>query len=259
MRAIAAIRSATRSPPSSLTACAPPSFIEPAGVARRPARRPPGRLTNGMSPTTSARRARAAHHARVVDHLVERHRQRRLVALHDHAEAVADEQHVDAGLVDEPREGEVVGGDHRDLLAARLSAGECRHGDASFVHLPPPAVRIRIERPDPCQRSKGALACGLRTAASRTTVPIEHRAFGLGPRSWRIGDPSFRALSMRTRTYAAEPTGELRGLSTAAPPRARRRGERTRSRRASRRGAAHRCRRLRAPAPRWGTRRGAHV
>ena len=48
----------------------------------------------------------------VVDHLVDRHRQGRRVAEHDHAQAVADEKDGDAGLVEDLRAQIVVRGEH---------------------------------------------------------------------------------------------------------------------------------------------------
>ena len=48
---------------------------------------------------------RARHHAAVVDHLVERHRQGRVESLDDHAERVADQDDVDARMVDDATEG----------------------------------------------------------------------------------------------------------------------------------------------------------
>jgi hypothetical protein len=53
----------------------------------------------------------------MIDDLVHGHRQRGVEPLHHHAEGVADEQHVDARLVENPRERIVVGGEHGDLLA----------------------------------------------------------------------------------------------------------------------------------------------
>ena len=66
---------------------------------------------NGMSPTRCARSHAARDRARVIDHLVERDRQRVGAALHDHAERVADEEDVDAGAIDQAGERRVVGGD----------------------------------------------------------------------------------------------------------------------------------------------------
>jgi hypothetical protein len=63
----------------------------------------------------------------VVGHLGELDRQGRGVALHDHAERIADQQHVDAGGVEHAREAGVVAGQHGELLAAfahRLEGGK---------------------------------------------------------------------------------------------------------------------------------------
>jgi hypothetical protein len=58
------------------------------------------------------------------------------VALHHHAERVADEDDVDAGRADEARRGGVIGGDDGDLLAGLLHPAKIVHGDA----LPRPGV-----------------------------------------------------------------------------------------------------------------------
>jgi hypothetical protein len=70
-----------------------------------------------------------ADEAGVVDDLVDRHRQRRLLPLHHVAEGVAHEQHVDARIED-ARKGEIVGGEHREGLAALLAPCERGNGDA---------------------------------------------------------------------------------------------------------------------------------
>jgi hypothetical protein len=75
----------------------------------------------------------AGDEPRVVDHLVERHRQRGLVALHHIAEAVADQDQVDPGLVEDAREREVVGGQHRASLAALFARGEGSHGETGVA------------------------------------------------------------------------------------------------------------------------------
>ena len=161
---------------------------------------------------------RARHEARVVDHLVERHRQRRVVALHDVAERVADEQHVDAGRVEDAREGEVVGGEHRDRLAAALAPRERRDRDAVLAcgfqgdggHRGPPTDlslatgkratrRPEDERPHPHVRGRTWIpearpvlvsrspsrAPGLRARARLLTAPVSvpggsERCTGLG-------------------------------------------------------------------------------
>ena len=72
--------------------------------------------------------ARAPHHgAGVHQHEIERHRHGRLVAMHDHAEGVAHEQHVDV-RIDDARGVRVVGGERHDRRPA-LPGGDvgCRH------------------------------------------------------------------------------------------------------------------------------------
>ncbi len=73
----------------------------------------------------------AGDHAGVVDHLVERHRQRGVVALHHHAERVADQETVDPRLVEQAGEGPVVRGHHRDPLARRPSCAPAREPSPS--------------------------------------------------------------------------------------------------------------------------------
>ncbi len=71
----------------------------------------------------------AAHGARVVQHLVDGDGQRVFVAEDDHGERVADEDEIDAGLVDKARGGVVVGGERGDGLALALHLAERGHGD----------------------------------------------------------------------------------------------------------------------------------
>ncbi len=58
-----------------------------------------------------------ADHFGMVDHFVERDRQGGRMPLHDHRQRVADQQTLDAGGVQQPGHGEVVGREHRDLFA----------------------------------------------------------------------------------------------------------------------------------------------
>ncbi len=63
---------------------------------------------------------RSADDLGVIDHFVQRHRQRRLVPLHDHRNRIADQHGFDSSGVDQPGRGIVVGRQHGDLLARRL-------------------------------------------------------------------------------------------------------------------------------------------
>ena len=58
------------------------------------------------------------------DQVIDGHRDRGVVAEDHVARRVADQQHRDPGLVEDPRGERVVGGEHRPLLAARLSGGD---------------------------------------------------------------------------------------------------------------------------------------
>ena len=87
-----------------------------------------------------------AHHGlRMHDHELERHRDGGLVAMHHHAEGVADEQHVDIG-VDDAGGMRVIGGQRHDRRAA-LAFGDIRRGhplESEFirhVHAPEKAAK----------------------------------------------------------------------------------------------------------------------
>jgi hypothetical protein len=58
-------------------------------------------------------------------------RQRRVVALDHVAQRIADQQHVDAGAVEQAREAGVVAGEHDDLLAGLIKLGEVGLGQAA--------------------------------------------------------------------------------------------------------------------------------
>ena len=58
-----------------------------------------------MSPTTTARFAAARDGPRVADHLIHRRRERVRLAVHRHLDGVADQQDVDARLVEQRAEG----------------------------------------------------------------------------------------------------------------------------------------------------------
>ena len=71
----------------------------------------------------------ARNGGRVADHVVHRHRYGRRIAEDDHAERIADEDDVDAGLCDEARERRVVCRHHRDALAVAFHRDEVGNGD----------------------------------------------------------------------------------------------------------------------------------
>jgi len=62
----------------------------------------------------------AGNGAGVVEHVLHRHGERRVVSEDDHAERVPDEDGVHARAVESARGREVVRGEHRDWLAAVL-------------------------------------------------------------------------------------------------------------------------------------------
>ena len=62
----------------------------------------------------------SSDHLCMINHFVERYRQRVFVTLHDHGHAVANQQHFHAGLVQQPSHGVVVGGQHRDPRSLRF-------------------------------------------------------------------------------------------------------------------------------------------
>jgi hypothetical protein len=67
------------------------------------------------------------------DHQVERHRQRRLIAVHHHAERIADEQEIDIGVDDLGGMG-VIGRQRNDRLAA-FARGDIGRGDPLDLRL----------------------------------------------------------------------------------------------------------------------------
>ena len=114
-------------------------------------------------------RARRGDAARVIEHVVEAHRQRRCVTLHDHAERIADEQHVDAGAIGGGGERRVVGGQHRDLPSVRRHPGERGNGDRGFL-------RARTARRVMCGRSSDDPFVHRATRARAVPRPLEARS-----------------------------------------------------------------------------------
>ena len=97
---IAAICAAQRRPPSSFTAWQPPSFMNRTAV-RSAWVGPSSYEPNGRSPTTSARLVAPDHGADQREQLVDGDRQGGLVAEDVVGGRVADQQHRDAGLVED--------------------------------------------------------------------------------------------------------------------------------------------------------------
>ena len=121
---------AERTPPSTLTACAYASREEAAGVldrfCLRDAIAEEGHVAHDEGPLGAAR-----HRPRVVQHLVDADAHGRVVAEHDHAQRVADQDERDAGLVHDAGRGVVVGRDGGEALALLVHASDVRDGDAS--------------------------------------------------------------------------------------------------------------------------------
>ena len=84
------------------------------------------------------RTLRAAHHGlAVVDHFVDRHRDRGVVAEHHHAERVTHQQQWNAGFVGHPRGRIVVRRQHSDWLTTLAHALEVEYGNSLRHHVLP--------------------------------------------------------------------------------------------------------------------------
>ncbi len=123
----AEITSACSCPPSSLTAWQRVSFRIRAALSTA-CSKPVEPSGNGRSTTTSARCDGPAYHFGMVDHLIERHRQRGAMPLHGHGHAIADQDGLDAGGVEQPGQHVVVGREHADLATSRLHGDELGDG-----------------------------------------------------------------------------------------------------------------------------------
>ncbi len=123
----------------------------------------------------------AAHGARVVQHLVDGDGKRVFMAENDHGERVADENEIDAGLVDKPRGGVVVGGERGDGLALALHFAERGHGD--FWEGTPGCARMRArgkigEAHDCLQCRSEDSGCDPNKASIRRTGQVRVRILG---------------------------------------------------------------------------------
>ena len=72
----------------------------------------------------------------VMQHVVHRHRQRRVITEDHHAERVANENDVSPAILDEPRGRTVVGRHHHDLRAIVLHLDDVGGADAWHIHAP---------------------------------------------------------------------------------------------------------------------------
>ena len=121
-------RRARFSPPSIFTASAPASLMKRAAL-RSASRWLTWYDANGMSATRNARFTPRRHRARVVQHLLHGDGQGVFVAQHHHAQRVADQDHVNAGFVHQPRAGVVVGGEAGDEFLALFLFEKSGSGD----------------------------------------------------------------------------------------------------------------------------------
>src|SRR5690606_30928291 len=102
------------------------------------------------------------------DQVVHGHGDGRVVPVHHHRGGVADEQHGDAHLVEDPRGERVVRGEHGPLLVPLLGGGDVAYGD-------PSAARTAVERGGLCGGCgcRHARTSGLEAPRRRTqTEPI---------------------------------------------------------------------------------------
>ena len=209
-RAIPATRSAISAPPSSLMAS------QPASAMKRPALRIADldrRLVAHVGHVADDQRGGrpAPHRRRVADHVVHRHRQGGVEAQHRHAQAVADEDHVDPGLLLEVGGRVVVAGQPRDRRAVRDLREQRRQGHLlALGHGPvPPGRRPR----------GGVVRAIIRAATRRREVPFGHDARA-GRSAGAGGARATRRLGRRAWAGAA---GIGSGAASARARRGRRR------------------------------------
>ena len=186
---------ATRRPPSSLTACAPPSFMNRDARLQRLLRRCLVRTERqvGDDECTLGAAHDAAHERQ---QLVDGDRNGGVVAVDDVRRRVADEQDRDAGLVEHPRCRVVVGRQHRPALAAILR-------DLQVADRDPPVLNAAVQRglghglasllsSRPARRSPGT-SCGHHYGA-----PIGSRLSLLTERETTAQSPGRRSQACRS-------------------------------------------------------------
>ena len=146
---------AMSAPPSILTACAPVSCMSlPALRSVDSAIVPVGHKRQiGHDEVSGAPRR---YGAGVIDHVIQRHRQRRVVAEHDIAERIADQNGVHARFLGQPGRRIVVRGHHGDRDSVLFHLQPFRHGKCLHAawSLPFAAERSAPVRPHFSGKSK---------------------------------------------------------------------------------------------------------
>src|SRR5882762_8113540 len=155
----------------------------------------------------------ALHGGAVIDHLVHRHRQCGVVSLHDHAQGIADEQHVGPGAVEKAGETGIVGREHGDPLAGLLHLAERIDGD--LLQGSPP---FRVLAPRRCASSwwptLNRLSSGQPDSGQTRTAQSIASCPGSASPYWNLLSPTLRRVpSTRERLSIASDVDT--GLSNA--------------------------------------------
>ena len=132
-------------------------------------------------------RASPVDQPEVVDHIVHRDRQGRIRPLHGRAQRVADQEKVDAALVQDAGERVVVGGEGGDLLPGRLQPLQFRNRNLRGLHVVPPSTAS----PWTTVGGRGDREDGVKTTPAFTqaarrhySLPSSFSAVRLGPYNW---------------------------------------------------------------------------
>ncbi len=134
--------------------------------------------------------SRAHHRPSVVDDLVDSDGQRVGLAAHRHGETIADQQQIDAAVVEDSREWKVVRSQHRDRLPRGLHAREIGH--ANFV------LRHIVFRTLRCSKKKRGLP---RTSEKQT--PHQSKLDGTSARITRSPSPNIGSRREQTPNVIA--------------------------------------------------------
>ena len=203
---------AVRTPPSTLTAWAPASRRKPPGVLERlVGRRVDQERHVADDERALARRATTAFVWWSMSAIVTRTVV--LVAEDDPADRVADEQQRDAGLVEELRGREVVGGQHRDALAVGVAAWRCRRRSGGG--------RSRVVALMLAPGAGSVLRQSARPRRARPARGRRGRAGGRRPRAWRAaaGRPACRRRRGSSTRFVSVPKPEPASATSLATSR----------------------------------------